>query len=130
MELTGAFLFPGTYPIVPGEMLSSVLKRAGGIAENGFPRGAVLIKREAKKREQEQLQRLIASIQRNALAQSQTREEGALAAEDTEQELEFLEKVLDSEAGGRVVIDLPAIIAGDLSADIQLGAGDTLQVPE
>ena len=48
-------VFPGDYPIVPGEMLSSVLSRAGGIAENGFPQGAVLVKVEAKKREQEQL---------------------------------------------------------------------------
>ena len=131
VELTGALLFPGNYPIVPGEMLSSVLNRAGGIAENGFPQGAVLIKREAKKREQEQLQRLIASIQRNTLAQSQTREQdNSPGTADAEAELEFLEKVLDSEAGGRVVIDLPAILAGDSGADIQLGAGDTLHVPE
>ena len=62
VELTGSIVFSGDYPIVPGEMLSSVLNRAGGVAENGFPQGAILIKVEAKKREQEQLERLIASI--------------------------------------------------------------------
>ena len=131
VKITGAFLFPGNYPIVPGEKLSSVLNRGGGITENGFPQGAVLVKREAKKREQEQLKRLIASIQRKTLAQSQTREQenmGGIA--DAEKELEFLEKVLESEAGGRVVIDLPAIMAGDPDADIELGAGDSIFVPE
>jgi polysaccharide export outer membrane protein len=131
VEISGSVIFPGDYPIVPGEMLSSVLSRAGGIAENGFPQGAVLVKVEAKKREQEQLERLIASIQRNVLGQSQTREQDdRLRDSDAQSDLEFLEEVLAKEAGGRVVIDLPALLAGDADADIQLEAGDSLFVPE
>ena len=131
VKLSGSVAFPGDYPIVPGEMLSSVLGRAGGVVENGFPQGAVLIKVEAKKREQQQLERLIASIQRNVLAQSQTREqEDSGDSTDAQADLEFLQGVLEKEAVGRVVIDLPAIIAGDTAADIQLEAGDTLFVPE
>jgi polysaccharide export outer membrane protein len=131
VELAGSILFPGDYPIVPGEMLSSIINRAGGVSENGFPQGAVLIKVEAKKREQEQLERLIASIQRNVLAQSQTREqENSAGSADAQSDLEFLQSVLEKEAIGRVVIDLPAILAGDPGADIQLEAGDTLFVPE
>jgi polysaccharide export outer membrane protein len=72
--VTGAVAFPGEFPIQPGEKLSSVLARAGGVLANGFPQGAVLIKAEAQKRERAQIERLIASIQRNALAQTQTRE--------------------------------------------------------
>lgn len=131
VELSGSILFPGDYPIVPGEMLSSIVNRAGGVSENGFPQGAVLIKVEAKKREEEQLERLIASIQRNVLAQSQTREqEDGAGSADAQSNLEFLQVVLEKEAVGRVVIDLPAILAGDPGADIQLEAGDTLFVPE
>jgi protein involved in polysaccharide export with SLBB domain len=131
VEISGSVIFPGDYPIVPGEMLSSVLSRAGGIAENGFPQGAILVKVEAKKREQEQLERLIASIQRNVLGQSQTREQDdSLRGSDAQSDLEFLEEVLSKEAGGRVVIDLPALLAGDADADIQLEAGDSLLVPE
>ena len=131
VEVGGSVAFPGDYPIVPGEMLSSVLSRAGGISENGFPQGAVLIKVEAKKREQEQLDRLIASIQRNVLAQSQTREQEDRGTNvDAKADLEFLQGVLEKEAVGRVVIDLPSILAGNVDADIQLEAGDTLFVPE
>lgn len=131
VELAGSIVFPGDYPIVPGEMLSSVLSRAGGIAENGFPQGAILIKVEAKKREQAQLERLIASIQRNVLAQSQTREQDVgVRRSDAQSDLEFLQGVLEKKAVGRVVIDLPAILAGNSDADIQLEAGDTLFVPE
>ncbi len=132
VDVTGAVAFPGTFPIEPGEMLSSVLARAGGVLPKGFPQGAVLIKVEAKKREKEQIERLIASIQRNAVAQSQTRENDDVVSGGTniEKETEFLQTVLDSEASGRVVIDLEAILAGDSTADIQLEAGDSLHVPE
>ena len=43
---------------------------------------------------------------------------------------ELIELLLDEDVGGRVVIDLPAILAGDERADIQLQAGDSLFVPE
>ncbi|MFL2523435.1 MAG: SLBB domain-containing protein [Candidatus Azotimanducaceae bacterium] len=131
VEISGSVVFPGDYPIVPGEMLSSLLSRAGGVSENAFPQGAVLVKVEAKKREQEQLEGLIATIQRNVLAQSQTREQDNNASSsDAQSDLEFLEEVLSKEAVGRVVIDLPALLAGNVDADIQLEAGDSLFVPE
>lgn len=131
VNLTGSVVFPGSYPIVPGEMLSSVLARAGGIAENGFARGAVLVKVEARKREQAQIESLIASIQRNVLSQSQTREQtSGIGAESPEANVEVLQEALSQGGGGRVVIDLPGILAGDPKADIQLEAGDSLFVPQ
>ena len=131
VEVTGAVAFPGAFPIQPGELLSSVLARAGGVVENGFPEGAVLIKVEAQKRERAQIERLIASIQRNALAQTQTREgEAGVSPANAQTDIEFLESVLESDVSGRVVIDLGAIIAGNDSADIQLEAGDSLFIPE
>ena len=131
VEISGSVLFPGDYPIVPGEMLSSLMNRAGGVSENGFPQGAVLLKVEAKKREKEQLERLIASIQRNTVSQTQTREQETSASlANAQEDLEFLRDVFEKEAMGRVVIDLPAILTGDSGSDIQLEAGDTLFVPE
>ncbi|MEL0048406.1 MAG: SLBB domain-containing protein, partial [Gammaproteobacteria bacterium] len=131
VEVTGAVVFPGSFPILPGEMLSSVLARAGGVAENGFPQGAVLIKRDAKEREKAQIEALIASIQRTALAQSQTRErESGLGSVDATTDIQLLESVLESDVSGRIVIDLEAVLAGDSRADIQLEAGDSLFIPE
>lgn len=131
VTLTGSVVFPGSYPIMPGEMLSSVLARAGGIAENGFARGAVLVKVEARKRERAQFESLIASIQRNALSQSQTREQtSVIGAESPEANIEVLQEALSQGVGGRVVVDLPGLLAGDPKADIQLEAGDSLFVPQ
>ena len=65
------------------------------------------------------------------LAQLQTREqESSVSSVDAQSDLEFLQGVVEKEAVGRVVIDLPAILAGNSDADIQLEAGDKLFVPE
>jgi hypothetical protein len=98
-----------------------------------FAEGAILIKTSAKKREQEQIRKLVATMQRNEISSNRTREnEGGTAGNQfavTSRE-ELVDALLDEDVGGRVVIDLPAILAGDASADIQLESGDSLFVPE
>lgn len=130
VELAGLIAFPGEYAITPGETLASVMSRAGGTTENAFPEGAVLVKVEAKKREKAQLERLISAIRRDIVNQSLTREreEGA-ASTSPDVELDLLDNLLVENTLGRVVIDLPAIMAGDADADIQLEDGDRLFVP-
>ena len=132
VEISGSVMFPGEYPIGPGESLSSILVRAGGLNQVAFAEGAILIKTSAKKREQEQVRKLVASIQRNEISKSRTREDegGVGANSELASREELIELLLDEDVGGRVVIDLPAILAGDPSADIKLQAGDSLFVPE
>ena len=100
------------------------------MTENGFAPGAVLIKAEAQKREREQIQSLIAGLQRKTLAQNQTREGADLPRDlSVTRDTNFLKSVLESGATGRVIIDLDAILAGDKSADIEVGDGDSLFLP-
>jgi polysaccharide export outer membrane protein len=133
VELTGAVVSPGSYPIGPGEMLSSVLTRAGGLNALAFAEGGILIKIAAKNREQDQIRKLVTRITRDEVARSRTRESednlsgtqaGVIGSD------ELVKLLLDEDNGGRVVIDLPAILAGDATADVRLQAGDSLFVPE
>jgi polysaccharide export outer membrane protein len=132
VEISGSVMFPGEYPIGPGESLSSILVRAGGLNQVAFAEGAILIKTSAKKREQEQIRKLVASIQRNEISRSRTREneENAGAQSELASREELIDLLLDEDVGGRVVIDLSAILMGDEGADIGLQAGDSLFVPE
>ena len=41
VTITGEVRFPGEYVIVPGEQLSSLIARAGGLTDYAYPRGAV-----------------------------------------------------------------------------------------
>ena len=132
VEISGSVMFPGEYPIGPGESLSSILERAGGLNQVAFAEGAILIKTSAKKREQEQIRKLVASIQRNEISRSRTREneENVGAQSELASREELIDLLLDEDVGGRVVIDLSAILMGDEGADIGLQAGDSLFVPE
>ena len=132
VEISGSVMFPGEYPIGPGESLSSILVRAGGLNQVAFAEGAILIKTSAKKREQEQIRKLVASIQRNEISRSRTREneENVGAQSELASREELIDLLLDEDVGGRVVIDLSAILMGDEGADIGLQAGDSLFVPE
>src|SRR5260370_22389535 len=47
ITVRGEVLHPGTYGIGPGERLSSVLARSGGVGPEAYAYGAVLMKREA-----------------------------------------------------------------------------------
>jgi polysaccharide export outer membrane protein len=133
VTLTGAVVSPGDYPIAPGESLFSVLERAGGLNQVAFADGAVFIKTSVREREQEQIRKLVSTIQRNQISRSRTREneENFSSAESNIVDREeLIDLLLDEEVGGRVVIDLPRILGGDLESDVQLQAGDSLYVPE
>jgi len=129
VELIGEIRFPGSYPIRRGERLSSVLERAGGVTDQAFPDGAVFLRQSLAEREQEQLEELAERLE------SEVR---SAAAAETEQvsdtqssRLALLAQVQQTEATGRLVIDLSGIVDGSApqTADVVLRDGDRLLVP-
>ena len=63
VELIGEFDFPGVYPLVQGETLSSVLARAGGVTELAFVEGSLFLREDLKEREREQLETLATRLE-------------------------------------------------------------------
>ena len=137
VTIEGQVRFPGTYPIQRGETLRSVLQRAGGLTETAFPEGSVFTRRELQEREQRQLDLLADRLQRDlatlALQGSQT---SPGAAEQATQAVEvgrgLLEDLRRTKAVGRLVLDLPRLLAADAGAagDLALRNGDRLIIPK
>lgn len=134
VTLKGEVRFPGTYPIRRGERLSDLIERAGGLSALAFPQGAAFTRRELKEREQKQLDQLrdrmqsdIGSLSLQAAAANQGSASQALLAGQS-----LLAQLSDSKAVGRLVIDLPGLMA-DASGgpkDIVLRNGDELAIPK
>jgi protein involved in polysaccharide export with SLBB domain len=126
VTLQGEFVFPGTYPIRPGEPLSSVIARAGGLTEFAFVQGSVFTRADLRETQREQAQqearRLEADLASLALSDPDSE---ALSSGEA-----LLEQLRNYEATGRQVIYLDELIAGDLDRDIILRGGDQLTVPE
>ena len=71
MTLDGEVARPGTYTVAPGERLSGVLKRAGGVTPGGWLPAAVFLRRSAAAQARE-FRNDFVQRQRLALAQQQT----------------------------------------------------------
>lgn len=126
VSLRGEFVFPGSYQIRPGETLSSVIERAGGLSEFAFPEGSVFTRVDLREREQAQLETLAQRIESDLAAMSLTDQESSDAI-STGQSL--LGELRSAVATGRLVIRLDELIGGNLTYDIQLRDGDDLLVP-
>jgi len=130
VKISGEVRFPGTYPIRRGETLSAVLARAGGVTQFAYSAGAVFMREELQRREQEQLelmrQQLQDEVNNLALQQAQAdpqKAQSAVLLRDLSKQIENIKPT------GRLVIDLPALLAGNSNADVLLKDGDELVVP-
>ena len=129
-EITGEVRFPGTYPIERGEKLSALLRRAGGLTEDAYPRGAVFVRESIRQREQEQIDRLVARLEQDLAAISV---EGRDIGKDKDKALVegevLLGQMREARALGRMVIRLEDILDERKDLDITLQPGDKLYIP-
>lgn len=136
VEILGQVRFPGQYSIRQGETLADVLKRAGGLTELAYSKAAIFTREDLKAEEAKRMAEMKSRLQAD-LAASKLADTNAASKDQAQQQLESLHEMqsllnqLDNtEATGRLVIDLDGILAGDASANLVLKAGDTLRVPQ
>lgn len=130
VKILGEVAFPGEYPVRTGETLRDVLKRAGGLTQDAYPSGAIFTRKELRDKEQNQLSQMAATLEMDlaALTVEQMRGDpeklGAITALQ-----DMLKRMRQINVTGRLVIDLPAIMADVSDADVVMQANDVLFVP-
>lgn len=129
--IEGEVMHPGQYAILPGETLSDVLNRAGGITPLAYPDGAVFTRQELRVLEQERLERLRQNIEADILAsnieKANSSQSNSINTAETDR---ILANISSVEAVGRMVIDLDKIVAMPKRFDFPLVDGDTLTIPK
>ena len=142
VSLGGEFKRPGNYTIEPGEVLSSVIRRAGGFTEEAYPKAGVFLRESIEERQQEQMTRMT-SIQTQRMAVERAAFAAGAAATgiaadasavSTDQAVRG-ERIVLQEAQaqvtlGRLVVNVddPALLEGTVD-DILLQGGDSFYVP-
>ncbi len=132
VEIRGEVRFPGNFPIEPGETLSSVIERAGGITEFAFPAGSVFLREELREREREQMERLAARLEADLATMSlQAARFEAAGNSSFSLGQSLLTQLRDVEPVGRLVINLESVLEPDreTAADVILRDGDVLIIP-
>ena len=137
VSITGKVNFPGVYPIAKGETLAQVLIRAGGVSDYGDVGAAIFSRESLRDRENQNKDKMIADLERDMLLlakdESLNLNTSPQVEENKSNELESMQRLIDqiksSRAIGRLVIDVPAILAST-SQDILLKSGDKLHIPQ
>lgn len=131
IELKGEVRHPGIYSFRRGETLSQVLARAGGLTAHAYAKGAVFTRKELQEQEQQRLKDLEARLMTElaSAAATQANKDVAATAERQLQLARMLEQLRQTQAVGRMVINLPAVVAAQTEADIRLEDGDVLVIP-
>jgi len=136
VTLRGEVQHPGSYGILPGERLSSVLERAGGFSAQSYPYGAVLMRQEVRdlelKAHDELIQRMKAEeVQLRALPENDQDQKNLklTAIAQTETTLNQLEVTAPV---GRVVIHIQPDVKKwkQSTSDVVLRDGDVLVIPK
>jgi len=136
--LVGEFRFPGEYTYSAGEHLRSVIERAGGLTETAYPFGALFYRESAKGVQKERLNEYINKLEEDILtlsAQSTEttvdKDQAAILQQTLSAKKQLLAKLKQAQPTGRMVIDLPKVLASASSNfNFELRPGDRLVVPK
>jgi protein involved in polysaccharide export with SLBB domain len=137
VTLGGEVHKPGVYGIRPGERLSSLLARAGGLLPTAYPRAAVFERLEVRELQQKSRQEMIQRLEQESTvvktsASTTGTEEAALQQAAIQQRQRVLDGLRRAPVSGRLVIHLRPDrkdFAGSPD-DIELRAGDSLTIPK
>jgi protein involved in polysaccharide export with SLBB domain len=135
VRLEGQVVFPGDYPIVPGETLKSLIARAGGLTSRAFPAGAVFTRESLREQERQQIKvltdRMRQDLASEALGTAQSGQPAGQASETMAVGQSLLRDLQAAQPVGRLVIDLDRILAAAPGShdDLALRGGDRLRVP-
>ncbi|MDA6067168.1 SLBB domain-containing protein [Idiomarina abyssalis] len=127
VTLKGEVRFPGTYAIKRGETLTQLIERAGGFTDHAFIEGAVFTREDLRQQEQERKKILAQELQREVAGNMLTGTGDSRVSYSEVRNL--LADLLSAEPIGRLIMDLPKLLAGNGANNVQLKDGDTLHVP-
>lgn len=130
ITLSGEVRYPGSYTFRDGETLKDILQRAGGLTQNAYPKGAVFTREKLRQLEAQRLREAEERLQGDLLGiQLEGDSFGGDNAKRVQEVQGLLDDVQESRAVGRMVIDLPAVLANERYQAIRLQDGDQLTVP-
>lgn len=136
VSINGEVDHPGAYGIVPGERLSAVLKRAGGFRDAAYPAAAVLERVQVRELAEQARQQMILRLENTPIdfkpGAMTEQAAGAMQMALQQERNQALATLRSHPVSGRLVINISTDIAKweNTPADIQLRAGDTLNIPK
>lgn len=130
VRVYGEVKYPGTYTVKRGETLSQLLVRTGGLTVFANPKGTVFAREELRNIENQRLEFLRNQMRQeiSTLALRRQNTTATYTVPPTEA-MGLVNQLENTQAVGRLSINMPAILDGDKQADIMLENNDRLYIP-
>ena len=138
VTLSGQVRFPGAYPILRGEKLSSVIGRAGGYTERAYLKAAKFTRKLTQEIQQKRMDEVIIRTEQELSRKQQELTSVASSKEELEATRATiegmrvsLEKLKLAKAEGRISLQLTPVNELKKSPyDLELQGGDALEIPQ
>jgi protein involved in polysaccharide export with SLBB domain len=136
--LTGEVRFPGVYPLLKGERLSDLIKRAGGYTDRAYLNAAKFTRKLTRDIQQKRMDEVIVRSEQELARKQQELATSATSKDELdankaaiEAMRTSLEKMKLAKAEGRISIHLtPLEQLKNSPYDLELQGGDALEIPQ
>lgn len=121
---------PGTYDLMRGDTLLTLIDRAGGMTDQAYPLGTVFSRAAERKREKEKFSSAARDLER-AIALAAKDDNGKVNMEQVALAKDLVDELKTIEPAGRITVESdPGILRRDPAQDILLESGDKIYVPK
>lgn len=130
--IAGEVARPGRYDLLPGDKMSDLLARAGGLTPQAYPDGAIF-SRESERRAEESRFRAAARDLEHSLAAAMESGEKDRVPDNQRLSMarELIAELRAVEAVGRITVESdPGVLASQPELDMLLEPGDRLYIPK
>lgn len=132
IRITGEIRHPGTYDLMRGDTLLSVIERAGGLTPDAYPPGAIFSRLSERRREEAKFRAAAQDLERTISVNLNAVDKNAeltprqiMLARDLAQELRAIQAV------GRVTVEAdPAVLSVRPELNLLVEGGDHLHIPK
>ncbi|MCB9987730.1 MAG: SLBB domain-containing protein [Rhodospirillales bacterium] len=127
--IIGEVLHPGRYDLLPGDKMSDLMARAGGLTEQAYPAGAIFSREAERKAEEARFHMQAQDLEIKLAAALEQKEQPDTTQISAVQQL--IGQLRQAQAVGRITVESdPGILSSQPELDILLETGDRIYIPK
>jgi len=132
VRITGEVRHPGSYDLMRGDTLLSLIDRAGGMTPDAYPPAAVFSRKAERKREEQKFRSAAQELERTVSVNLNAQDKGAtLTPAQISMARQLADDLRSVQAIGRVTVEAdPAVLSVRPKVNMLLEDGDHLHIPK
>lgn len=129
--IIGEVKHPGEYDLLPGDNVSSLLERAGGLTDHAYPMGSIFSRESARKTEELRYRNTARDLEQRLASAIESNKKDQPNETQIEMVRELSEELSTIQAVGRITVEVdPDILEIKPELDMLLENGDKIYIPK